>query len=187
MIKKELITEYFVSVIDNKYNIVYYSTIRDMMFSNFNSYIQKAIKDNGGVYLSDKNNFRIFDMMFDDRQSKYIDVMNQSFKELYAIRLKGILFDYNNKSYFFKYDRHIVEEDGCIYDSTILQDERKSIIVPIEYPENASEYHKFKIDYEISKSTITLIGNTDIDDDIKNIKYYCELVVLSGVTWRTSI
>ena len=180
MIKKELITGYFVSVIDNKYNIIYYGTIRDMMFSNFNSYIQKAIKDNGGVYLSDKHNFRIFDMMFDDRQSKYIDAIYQSFRELYAIRLKGVLFDYNNKSYFFKYDRHIVEEDGCIYDSTILQDERKSIIIPIEYPENSSKYYKFKIDYEISKDdrTITLIGNTDIDDDIKNIKYYCELVVL---------
>lgn len=180
MIKKELITGYFASVVDNKYNIVYYGTIRNIMFSNFYSYIQKAIKNNGGIYMSDKHNFRIFDMMFDDRQPKYIDAINQSFRELYAIRLKGILFDYKDKSYFIKYDRCIVEEDDYIYDRTILQDERKSIIVPIEYPENSSEYYKFKIDYETSKDdcTITLIGNTDIDDDIKNIKYYCELVVL---------
>lgn len=181
MIKNELITGYFASVIDNKYNIVYYGTIRDIMLSNLHSYIQKAIKNNGGIYMSDKHNFRIFDMIFDDRQPKYIDAINQSsFRDSYAIRLKGILFDYNNKTYFIKYDRHIVEEDECIYDRTILQDERKSIIVPIEYPENSSKYYKFKIDYETSKDdrTITLIGNTDIDDDIKNIKYYCELVVL---------
>lgn len=150
------------------------------MFNDFHPLIQKAIKNAGGIYMSDKHNFRIFDMIFDDRQPKYIDYMNQSFRDLYAIRLKGILFDYKDRSYFIKYNRCLVEEDGCIYDRTILQDERKSIIVPIEYPENSSKYYKFKIDYETSKDdhTITLIGNTDIDDDIKNIKYYCELVVL---------
>lgn len=182
MINNELITNYFIHVCDKNRNIVYYDIMRNFVSSNNKNIqiIQKIIDEGGGIFLSDKSNYRIFDMMFDDRQSKYIDAMNQSFKELCAIRLKGILFDYNNKSYFFKYDRRIVEEDGCIYDSTILQDERKSIIVPIEYPENSSKYYKFKIDYETSKndSTITLIGNTDIDDDIKNIKYYCELVVL---------
>ena len=183
MIKNELVTDYLVNICDKHYNIVYYNTMKNLILVNNKDIqvIQKAIENGGGIFLSDKSNYRIFDMIFDDRKIKYIDPLNQSFRSLSHIRLKGIIFEYNGKSYFIDIKSFIVDENDAIYDRTVLQTDRNSIIVPFKYPDNSDEYYRFKIDLEYSdkaKINITLIGNTDIKDDIENIKYFCELVVL---------
>ena len=184
MINNELVTDYLVCVSDKNRNIVYYNTMRNLVSSNNENIeiIQEAINEGGGIFLSDKSNYRVFDMIFDDRKVKYIDPLEKSFRSLLAIRVKGIIFDLNNKTYFITINSFIVYEDNSIYDRTILQPERCSIIAPFKFPDDSGNYYMFKIDLqyddEKSRSDIMLIGNTNIEEDIKNIKYFCEIVAI---------